>query len=101
MTALSDLFDKAGEGDGDASGVLQLLLISTFNGLRELVVSLAARGHLSAETVERIYNSMAPALDDEDLRDDSMLVALRHALDGSFSAARFAALHAPTEDRDS
>jgi hypothetical protein len=80
--------------------VAQLLQLSTFNGLRELIVVLAATGHISNEMTDRIYRRMAPPLDDEALRDDGALALLRQALDESFADARLGATYGMLEDRD-
>lgn len=69
------------------SDAVQLVLISTFNGLCQLYPRLAAKGLLSEGDVRLIHELMARPLDHEEIVDDPTLVMARESVDEALSEA--------------
>ncbi|MGN6849014.1 MAG: hypothetical protein ACTHJK_06015 [Sphingomicrobium sp.] len=69
------------------SDAVQLMLISTFNGLCQLYPRLAAKGLLSEGDIRLIHELMARPLDHKEMIDDPTLVMARESVDDALSEA--------------
>lgn len=69
-------------GDEEVSSdAVQLMLVSTFNGLCRLIASLSRNGLLSRAQIQNIHDAMTEPLDDPQLRDDEFVAFTRSTVE--------------------
>jgi hypothetical protein len=69
-------------GDEEVSNdAVQLMLVSTFNGLCRLIASLSENGFLTRGQVQNIHDAMTEPLDDPQLRDDEFVAFTRSTVE--------------------
>lgn len=66
---------------------MQLLAISTFNGLCRVIAALGENGFLSPDQLDNIEDAMTTPLDDPDWRDDSFIADTRETIARVLSTA--------------
>lgn len=66
---------------------IELVTISTFNGLCRMITALAENGLLTAEQLAGIHDAMTTPLDDPDLRDDDFITFTRDTIETVLAAA--------------
>lgn len=66
---------------------IELVTISTFNGLCRTITALAENGLLTAEQLAGIHDAMTTPLDDPDLRDDDFITFTRETIETVLAAA--------------
>lgn len=66
---------------------IELVTISTFNGLCRMIIALAENGFLTAEQLAGIHDAMTTPLDDPDLRDDDFITFTRDTIETVLAAA--------------
>ena len=76
--------DPSDEVSNDA---IQLLAIANFNGLCRVITALAECGALPPEEIGGIHDAMTTPLDDERMRDDSVVADLRQTLEDVLAQA--------------
>lgn len=74
---IGDILEADGESDEVANDAIQLLVISTFNGLCRVIAALARNGVLSPDQLANIEDAMTTPLDDPDWRDYSFITETR------------------------
>jgi hypothetical protein len=70
-----------------SSDAVQLMLISTFNGVCALYPRLAAQGVLSEQDIRSVFEAMTPPLDHDGMIDDPTLAMARGRVDDAFAEA--------------
>lgn len=70
-----------------ANDAIQLVTVSTFNGLCRMISALAENGLLTAEQLAGIHDAMTTPLDDPDLRDDDFITFTRDTIETVLAAA--------------
>lgn len=73
--------------DEVSNDAIQLVVVSTFNGLCRTIAALAANGLLTAEQVDNIHDAMTTPLDDPDWRDDEFFTNTRDVLENVLATA--------------
>ena len=92
-STLPNLSDE--QVDQDA---IELVTISTFNGLCRVITALAENGFLTAEQLAGMHEAMTTPLDDPDLRDDDFITLTRDTIETVLAAAVRDARDAEDED---
>lgn len=70
-----------------ANDAMQLLAISSFNGLCRVIAALGENGFLSPDQLDNIEDAMTTPLDDPDWRDDSFIANTRDTIARVLSTA--------------
>jgi hypothetical protein len=69
-------------GDEEVSNdAVQLMLVSTFNGLCRLIASMSRNGSLTRAQIQNIHDAMTEPLDDPQLRDDEFVAFTRSTVE--------------------
>lgn len=92
-SASSNLSDEQVDQD-----TMELVTISTFNGLCRVITALAENGFLTAEQLAGMHEGMTTPLDDPDLRDDDFITLTRDTIETVLAAALRDAREAEDED---
>lgn len=74
-------FHRAALAEEVSNDAIQLLVVSTFNGLCRVIAALSADGGLASQQLENIHDAMTTPLDDPDWRDDHFITNIRDTLE--------------------